>query len=210
MLAYEICLEGVAFSLVPELEQEALFEIACPDADGIETLDNADDALEELFRKFGSRADDPVKIELEITVVVNAADKNFSDASLAAAESGESELFEQVFLERLVFFDGIHHELVVFIVDLRADFPVSAEVFIPIGEFCQLTDFAFFTQFFTGGFVKVGGLFDLGGLALESGILVHLLADHGLEIKNRGLEDSERLEHLRSERLLHPLFLNLS
>ena len=40
--------------------------------------------------------------------------------------------------------------------------------------------------------------------------LHQVLQNHGLEIKDWKLEDFKGLKHLRSERLLHPLFLSLS
>ena len=94
VVAHENRFEGIAFALMAELKQEAFFEVARADADGIKALNDGDDALEEFFRKFGGGADNAVDVQLEITVVVNTADQYFGDTALAGIESGESHLFQ--------------------------------------------------------------------------------------------------------------------
>ena len=95
-----------------------------------------------------------------------------------------------------------------FFVDAGAHFAVAAEVLIPLGQFGQFADFALFAQFVARGFAEVDAFLHFRGFSLKSRVLVHFGPNHQLKVENRSLKDFKGLEHLRSERLLHPLLLD--
>ena len=208
MVPHEEGFGGVATALMTQLNEQAFLERSCADADGVETLNDGNDTLKEFFGKFGGGADDAVEVELKIAIVVDASNEDFGDAAFVGVESGHRNLVDQMFLQGFDAGDGIHHELMFVLSDFRANDLILLKSCIPLGEFGEFPNFAFFTQFLAGGFLEVGHLFHVGGLALECGVLIHFFANHQLEVENRDLKDFQGLKHLRRERLLHPLLLN--
>src|SRR6056300_1894476 len=113
MVIDDAVFEAVMFAHSLELNQQAIAQIPCSDADGIEGLNQGKRLLKQIIRDSEVETHF-LEIDLEKTVFVDIANEIRRDFAQFARDSGETELIQQMLLQGDRFDNGIDHKLVLF------------------------------------------------------------------------------------------------
>ncbi|MEY2598791.1 MAG: hypothetical protein RLZZ142_1050 [Verrucomicrobiota bacterium] len=193
-------LEGALFAEAAELDEQAVAQVASADADGMELLNDFEDALD-VFEVDAAEGGDLLGAGLEEAAVVDIADEEFGDFGFVIGEFVGGDLLEEVLLEGFLFYEGVEEELAAFLL-LGGASGVAAILGHVIAPF--LVEFGEALEFLLELLVFALAVLDggLGGFLLQGGVGLDFLLDQVAQLENRSLEDLETLLELRSENLL--------